>query len=191
MIFKKILKTELRLSNQHHQNHQNQICVLSLLFSTSLSLLFSLSMISSLSLTSTFLNSILWFFSWLRQHIWIDKQYDANEKIKSTNNHFIQRRLAVRLIETQAQADRHVLKRRSHIHEISTRLEQKSRQIDETCSDYLNRDSQNQKSENSREIDRIFDFSDFRNETFRIEKRVVCKQTCFLSIRSFRSRFVH
>ncbi len=68
---------------------------------------------------------------------------DANEKTKSTNNHFIQRRLAARLInhEIQTQVDRHVFKRRSHIHEFSTRFEQKNRQTHEANSDYSNRDN--------------------------------------------------
>jgi hypothetical protein len=93
---------------------------------------------------------------------------DANERIKSTNNHFIQRRLAIRLInhEIQTQIDRHVLKRRSHIHEFSTRFEQKSLQIHEANSDYSNRDNQSQKSKNSRKINRISDFSEFRNDTY-------------------------
>ncbi len=67
---------------------------------------------------------------------------DANERTKSTNCHSLQRRRAACLInhETQAQADRHVLKRRL-IHELSTRIEQKSRQTHETSSDYSNRDN--------------------------------------------------
>ncbi len=53
---------------------------------------------------------------------------DANKKTKSTNNHFIQRSLAIRFInhEIQAQTDRYVLKQRLHIHEFSTRLESKN-----------------------------------------------------------------
>ncbi len=112
---------------------------------------------------------------------------DANERTKSTNCHSLQRRRAARLInhETQAQADRHVLKRKL-IHELSTRIEQKSRQTHEASSDYSNRNNSSQKSENSSRIDRISDFSEFRDETFRTRQRVVCKQTRLLSIRSRR-----
>jgi hypothetical protein len=66
---------------------------------------------------------------------------DANERTKSTNSHFIQRRLAARFIETQAQTDRNVFKRRSHIHKLLTCFEQKSRQTHEASSDYSNRDN--------------------------------------------------
>jgi hypothetical protein len=111
---------------------------------------------------------------------------DTNEKTKSSNNYSFLRRLATHLInhEIQAQADRHILiKRRFHIHRYSTCLEQTNRQTQKARLDYSNRDRQSQKSENSRKIDRIFNFFELWNDTFRTKRRVVCKQTRFISIR--------